>query len=150
MWPDARVIEFVGKNFMPARVHVRDDAADFKRFGERYGAQWTPTILLLDHEGTEGHRIEGFVDADEMLAQFALGLGHLAFKRNDWKEAEQRFREVVEMYAAGDVAAEALYWSGAARYKTTHDANDLTRTFHALSERYPTSTWAKKASVWKK
>ena len=150
MWPDSRVIEFVSQHYQPARVHVGDDAADFRRFGERYGAQWTPTILMLDHEGNEAHRIEGFVDADEMLAQFALGRGHIAFKRNDWKEAEQRFREVVEMYATGDAAAEALYWAGAARYKTTHDANDLTRAFHALSERYPASAWAKKASVWKK
>lgn len=150
MWPDARVVEFVRRNFIPARVHVRDDASDFMRFGERYGAQWTPTILLLDHDATERHRIEGFPDAEEMLAQFALGLGHIAFKRGDWKDAEQRFREVVEMSAAGDAAAEALYWAGAARYKTTHDASDLTRAYHALNERYPASVWAKKASVWKK
>ena len=88
MWPDARVIEFVGRNFVPARVHVHDDAPDFKRFGERYGAQWTPTILLLDHEGAEAHRVEGFVDADELLAQLALGLGHIAFTRNEWTESK--------------------------------------------------------------
>src|SRR2546422_5118149 len=30
-----------------------------KRYGERYKAPWTPTILELDPDGVEHHRIEG-------------------------------------------------------------------------------------------
>jgi hypothetical protein len=47
------VVKFVTENFMPARVHVRDDSALFQKYGEKYGAQWTPTILELDAEGVE-------------------------------------------------------------------------------------------------
>ena len=59
---------FIQENFIPARVHVKDQANDFKRFGERYNAQWTPTLLVIDPSGTERHRIEGFLPADDLLA----------------------------------------------------------------------------------
>jgi hypothetical protein len=37
-------------------------------------AQWTPTILVVGPDGKELHRIEGFLDAPELLAQLLLGL----------------------------------------------------------------------------
>ena len=132
------------------RVHVREQAADFKRLGERYSAQWTPTILLLDLDGTERHRIEGFLPTDDFLAQLMLGLAHAAFKRQDWKDAERRFREVVDRYPQTEAAAEALYWAGVARYKASNDAAALADTAKAFSERYTDTSWAKKASVWAK
>ena len=129
---------------------MREQAADFKRFAERYGAQWTPTILELDPDGVERHRIEGFLPADDFLAQLTLGLGHAAFKRQDWKEAERRFREVVERYPDGEAAPEALYWAGVARYKGSNDSAALADTARAFAERYTDTSWAKKASVWAK
>ena len=90
-------------------MHVREQAADFHRFGERYGAQWTPTILELDPDGAEQHRVEGFLDAPDLLAQLKLGLGKSLFKAKKWQEAERNFREVVEQYGQSDAAAEALY-----------------------------------------
>lgn len=129
---------------------MREQAADFKRLGERYSAQWTPTILLLDQDGTERHRIEGFLPTDDFLAQLMLGLAHAAFKRQDWKDAERRFREVVDRYLQTEAAAEALYWAGVARYKASNDAAALADTAKAFSERYTDTSWAKKASVWAK
>jgi hypothetical protein len=35
VWPDERVARFVNENFIPARVHVKDDAAAFKKYGEQ-------------------------------------------------------------------------------------------------------------------
>jgi hypothetical protein len=129
---------------------VREQAADFKRFGERYGAQWTPTILELDPDGIERHRIEGFLPVDDFLAQLELGLAHAAFKREDWREAERRFREVVDHYPNGEVAPEALYWAGVARYKGSKDSAALAETAEAFAGRYQDTSWAKKASVWAK
>jgi hypothetical protein len=150
VYPDERVARFISENFIPARVHVRDQAADFKRFGERYDAQWTPTLLELDPDGTERHRIEGFLEADDLLAQLRLGLGHSAFKRQQWADAERRFRELVAQFPNTDAAPEALYWAGVARYKATQDASALADTARAFGERYKDSTWAKKSSIWRK
>ena len=139
---------FISDNFMTARLHVKEQAADFKRVGARFGAQWTPTILLLDPDGTERHRIEGFLPADDFLAQLKLGLAKIAFKREDWKTAEKWFREIVDRHADADAAPEALYWAGVSRYKGSGDGSALGQTAQAFSQKYQSSTWAKKASVW--
>ena len=148
MYPDERVARFITDNFIPVRLHVREQAADFQRFGERYNAQWTPAILELDPDGTERHRIEGFIGVDDFLAQLMLGQAHAAFKHEQWDESERRYREVVERYPRSEAAPEALYWAGAARYKGTHDAAALTETARAFGERYRDTPWATRASVW--
>ena len=148
MYPDERVARFITDNFIPARLHVRDQAGDFARFSERFNAQWTPTILELDPDGIERHRIEGYLPTDDFLGQLILGLGHMAFKRGDFAEAEKRFREVVDTLPQSDAAAEALYWAGVSRYKKAGDASALGETARAFTQRYTTSPWAKKASIW--
>ncbi len=149
MYPEPRVARFITENFIPARVHVREQPEDFQRFGERYSAHWTPAILEIDPDGTEQHRVEGFVEADDLLAQLTLGLGRSAFKAKRWEEAERHFREVVDRYGKSDAAAEALYWAGVSRYRATGDGSALAQTAAAFDTRYADSPWAKKASIWK-
>jgi hypothetical protein len=140
----------VTEHFLPVRVHVREHPEAWKRLGERYGVQWTPTILVVDPAGVERHRIEGFLPVDEFLAQLTLGLGKSAFARQQFGEAERWFREAVERYPDTDAAPEALYWAGVALYKKTNDATALAHTAEAVTRQYPASVWAKKASVWLK
>jgi hypothetical protein len=131
-------------------VHVKEQAADFQRLGQRFGAQWTPTILVLAPDGNEWHRIEGFLPADDFQAQLMLGLARGAFKREKWADAEKKFREVAERFPNTDAAPEAVYWAGVSRYKATGEAGALGDTARAFAQRYQGSTWAKKASVWAK
>lgn len=145
MWPDERVARLVTENFLPARVHVRDK--DYKRVSERFGAPWTPTILLLDPGAVERHRIEGFLPVEDFLAQLTLGLGHLAFAAERWKDAERYFEDVVQRYPQTDAAPEAQYWAGVSRYKGG-DPGALAETARHFQAAYSDSTWAKKASVW--
>ena len=149
MYPDERIARLITENFIPARVHVKDQAADFQRFGERYNAQWTPTIIFLDPDGVERHRIEGFLPNDDFLAQLMVGLGQLSFRGGDFKAAERWFQRVVDTLPKTDAAPEAQYWAGVSRYKGSGDAAALGATAKAFSERYQDSTWAKKASIWK-
>lgn len=148
MYPDPRVASFVTENFLPVRVHVKRNQDDYTRVSTEYNAQWTPTILILDDNGKERHRIEGFLPADDFLAQLELGAAHAAFARQDFADAERRFRASVDAHRNDEVAAEALYWSGVARYKATGDGAALADTARAFSQRYSGTTWAKKASVW--
>ena len=148
MWPDERVVRFVNENFIPARVHVKDDAEAFRRYGDKYNAQWTPTILLLDSDGIEHHRIEGFLPNDDFLAQLMLGRAHMDFKQGKFAEAEKGFRDIVDKLPNTDAAPEAQYWAGVSRYKATNDATALKATAREFSTRYSETTWAKKASIW--
>jgi TolA-binding protein len=148
VYTDPRVVEFVSRNFIPVRVHVKENADAFKKLGERFSAQWTPTTLIVDSTGTERHRIEGFLPADDFLSQLMLGVAKAAFARQDYAAAERLYREVVERFPNTDAAAESQYWTGVSRYRATNDAGALKATAQAFTQRYRDSTWAKKASVW--
>jgi TolA-binding protein len=148
VYPDPRVARYISEQLEPVRVHVRDQKDEYKRLSERYNVQWTPTILILDSEGQERHRIEGFLPVDDFLSQLALGLAKSAFQRGDYVDAERRDREIVERFPSSDAAAEALYWAGVSKYKASGDAGALRETAAAFRERYQNTPWAKKASVW--
>lgn len=149
MYADHGVADFITQHFTPVRVHARDHAEAFKALGRRFSAQWTPTVLIVDSDGQARHRVEGFLPKDDFLAQLELGLAHSEFARGQFAEAERHFRQVIAGHPDGDAAPEAVYWAGVSRYKATGDAAALTDTARAFSERYTTSSWAKKASVWR-
>src|SRR5439155_21435434 len=98
--------------------------------------------LIIDPTGEERHRIEGFLPADEFLAQLMLGLGHEAFKRSDFTRAERYFREVVTSFPESDAASEALYWAGVSKYKASRDAAALEETYRQFQNRYRDTSWA--------
>ena len=149
MYTDPRVIAYINEEFRPVRIHVREDADAWKKTGGELGVQWTPTILVLSPEGKEQHRIEGFLPADDYLAQLGIGLAKAAFAGNDFAEAERRYRRVLETYPHSESAAEAMYWAGVSRYKASNDASALNETARLFERRYADTSWAKKASVWK-
>jgi len=147
VYPNPQVTSFIKTHFVPVRVHVKDQKDEFKRLGERFSAQWTPTILMMNSDGAVRHRIEGFLPAEDFLTQLMLGVGHAAFADGQFATAEERFRDVVGQHAFSDAAPEALYWAGVARYKASGDPKALKETAAAFAK-YPDSAWKKKASVW--
>jgi TolA-binding protein len=134
----------INEKFMPVKIHTKENPKAF----ERFGAQWTPTMIVAEPDGTERYRFEGYLPPEDFMAHLALGLAKAAFARGDWAQAERGFRTVLDRHPDSDVAPEALYWSGASRYKATNDAAALQETARAFEKRYSDSTWAKKASVW--
>ncbi len=125
-------------------MHIKEQKPTFQRFN----AQWTPTQIVLDPDGAERHRIEGFLPVDDFLAQLDLGLGKLDFQRQDYGQAEKRLRSVCATFPRTGAAPEACYWAGVAAYKGSDDIRHLASTAKALKEGYPESEWARKASVW--
>jgi len=89
VYSDPRVARFISGQLEPVRIHVREQKDEYQRLSERYNAQWTPTILVLDSDGEERHRIEGFLPVDDFLSQIALGLAKSAFQRKDYADAER-------------------------------------------------------------
>jgi TolA-binding protein len=148
VWPDERVAQFVEENFVPVQVHVSRQAEEFQKLGDRYGAHWTPMTLVLDSQGVERHRTEGYLPVNDFLAQLELGLAKVDFEKGRWTEAERHFERVVDSFPKSDAAPEAVYWAGATRYKATHDASALSDAARKLSSEFADSTWTRKASVW--
>lgn len=144
MYPEPRVTQFVKDNFTPVRLHVKTHPEAM----ERFNVQWTPTVVMLDSNGVERHRIEGYLDADELLGQLMLGAAHIAFAEKRFDDAERRYAEIVEKLPNTDAAPAGQYWTGVSKYKGTNDGSALAATAKAFQQRYGDTTWAKKASIW--
>lgn len=144
MYPDPRVADFVTRELVADRAHVKEQPTMWHRFGVR----WTPTVLVLDPDGREVRRIEGFLPADELLGQLELALGYLAVNRKRWADAERHFEAAVRDWPDTDAGPEGQYWAGVARYSASHEGGELKQVARAFRERYADTSWAKRASVW--
>ena len=105
-------------------------------------------MLILDSNGKERFRIEGYLPKDEFRAHLELALARVAFMSKNWADAERRYAEVIERYPNSKAAPEALYWKGVGRYKATNDHNVLGELPGQFQEKYPDSTWALKTAAW--
>jgi Tetratricopeptide repeat len=114
-------------------AHIKEHPAYFHRFD----AVWTPTVLILDSDGVERMRLEGYLPKDEFRAQLEMGLARLAFMNKDWADAERRYAEVLDHYPKSKAAPEALYWKGVSRYKATNDHTILGELPGQFKEKYP-------------
>jgi TolA-binding protein len=144
VYPEPRVTAFVSEHFEAVRLHVKTHPEAMGRFG----ANWTPTVMITGPDGKEHYRIEGFLPVDDFLAQLKLGYAQYLFKTGAFDEAEKRFRALVDEHPDGEAAAEALYWAGVSKYKGSGDASALGATAQAFKTRYTDTPWAKKASIW--
>lgn len=144
MYPNEEITNYVSSNFLPVKIHIKEQPAVF----ERFRVQWTPTLLVVDQDGVERHRFEGFLPVQDFKLQLALGLAHTAFGRKEWAGAESRYRDLVQRFPDSESAPEALYWAGVSKYKASGEPSALSETARQFQQRYPGSSWAKKASVW--
>ena len=109
---------------------------------------WTPAVVILDHEGKERFRTEGYLPREEFVAQLEMGLARVAFVHKQWAEAEKHYTAVVRDHASSKSVPEAMYWGVVTYYSKTKDHKVLGRVSQELAQKYPESIWTEKASVW--
>jgi len=129
---------------VPLAAHIKEHPAYFKRFD----AIWTPTVIVLDPEGQERRRSEGYLPKDEFRAELEMSLARVAAMSKNWADAEQLYSEVLERFPDSKVAPEALYWEGVSKYKASNDHSVLGEMPGKFKERYPDSEWALKTAAW--
>lgn len=115
---------------------------------KRFGAKWTPTLIILDEDGTEHHRFIGFLPPENFIAQIILGKGKVEFNLDQFEKAIQTFQEALVRYPKTEAAPEAQYLLGVTRYKVSHDPKDLKLGLEHLQRDYPNSEWTQKAQVY--
>lgn len=137
------VQKYIEAQFIPVKSECFwDKRTDLMK---RYAVKWTPTLLVLDSEGEEHHRVVGYVPDDDLLAHLELGLGKIAFDRDRYAEAGSHFQAVVDRYPEAGATPEAVFLHGVAGYWKTHDPKSLRRIYDTLSARYPQSEWARRS-----
>ncbi|HEY2114949.1 MAG TPA: tetratricopeptide repeat protein [Candidatus Angelobacter sp.] len=143
-YADPQLSSFIDQKFVPIGVHIKENPAGFHRFD----SVWTPTALVLDENGKERHRIEGYLPKEEFAAQLLLGLARVAFMQKKWADAEKLYEEILQKYPNSEAAPESVYWKAVSHYKATNDHTVLGEVPKILEQKYPNSVWAKKAIPW--
>lgn len=105
-------------------------------------------MLILDNEGKERVRIEGYLTKTDFNAALESALGRLAFIRKKYDEAERWYGDVLGRFGNSHSAAGAMYWKAVAHYKATNDHTVLGQVAEDLKSKYPDSVWASKAIPW--
>lgn len=105
-------------------------------------------MLLLDSDGKERVRLEGYLPNEDFIAALECGLGRIAFVHKKNADAERWYDDVVTRFGASHAAPGAMYWRGVSHYRVTNDHTVLARTAEDLRRSYPSSVWAAKAIPW--
>jgi len=105
-------------------------------------------VLLLDSEGRERVRLEGYLPNNDFVAALMSGLGRIAFVHKKYAEAERWYGDVVGRFAQSHIAPGAMYWRAVSHYKATNDHTVLGKVAEELRNTYPSSVWASKAIPW--
>jgi len=142
-YPDSRVVEFINGRMVPVQMLY-----DAQPFASTYNIKWTPTMIVLDGEGKEHHRIVGFLPPDEFIPALLLGIGKTAFDADELDKAMTDFDKIVTAYPRSAAAPEAMYLRGVVQFKKSHQAEPLKEAFEQLKRDYPASEWAKRATPY--
>jgi len=105
-------------------------------------------VLVMDPDGEERWRLEGYLSKDEFRAHLEMGLARLALIRKNWPEAEKRYAEVMERYPSSRYAPEAIYYRGVSRYSASHESAELAAVAQTFTEKHQDSIWAMKSLPW--
>jgi TolA-binding protein len=104
--------------------------------------------LILDQDGKERWRLEGYLTKDEFRANLEMGLARIAFMRKKWADAGGRYNAVIDRFPDSHFAPEAVYWRGVSEYKATNDHVTLEGVAKIFTEKYTDSVWAIKSQPW--
>lgn len=129
---------------MPLSAHIKEHPVYFHRFD----SVWTPSVIILDPNGEERFRVEGYLPKDEFRAHLEMGLARVAFMSKNFADAERRYTSVLERFPQSKAAPEALYWKGVSHYKATNDHTVLGEMPGQFQAKYPDSVWALKTAAW--
>jgi hypothetical protein len=139
---DHETASFINESFVPFTANLHEKAGLFGRFG----AAWTPTIIILSPRGAEVYRIEGYLPRDSFRAELEMALARVEFMGKQFQKAERWYDHIVSQHPSH--AAEAMYWRAVSRYSASHDPTPLMEVAKDLQAQQPNSVWATKASVW--
>jgi tetratricopeptide (TPR) repeat protein len=143
-YPNEKVVRFVDFNFVPVQIEVSNTA-----LMDQFKVNWTPTIIVLDADGNEVHRVVGFLSPEEFIPTFMVAKGQWYFNAGQHPEAQGMFDEALRDYPDSAAAAQAVFFLGVSRFKMTHDPKPLREAYDTLTAKFPGSEWAKRAAPYR-
>ena len=106
--------------------------------------------MVMDPEGDERFRLEGYLPKDEFAAWLEMGLARVAFMKKDWAAAETYLGDVINDHPESKFVPEAIYYKGVSRYSTVHDSAELAKTASTLNDQFAGNEWQLRSIPWLK
>jgi tetratricopeptide (TPR) repeat protein len=138
------VVDAIHERFAPVQINTQEESA--RPLIERYRQAWTPDVRVLAPDGYEMYRWNGYLPPFEFAAQLLVAQGQALLRMGDLDRAAGVYEAVLTRFPTSAVAAEAQYYRTVARYKASHERNDLSAGWDQLQSRYPESIWRTKQS----
>jgi hypothetical protein len=139
-YPDAKVAEFVNARMIPIQVLF-----DAQPYATDFNIKWTPTMITLDENGQEHHRVVGFLPPDQFIPAMLLGISKVNFDLERFPEALVDLEKIITEFPKAKAVPEAIFLRGVAGYKNTHDPKPLKAAYEKLQAEYPNSEWTDRA-----
>lgn len=143
-YPNPDVSSFLRTHVIPVRILYNQQP-----LAGRFRVVWTPTLIMLDSDGNELYREEGFLPPERIVPALMLGMGKVKVHAGKFKEANTYLSQLVAKYPNSEEAPEATYFAGVARFRDTNDLRAMREAYESLSKKYPRSSWTIKASPYK-
>ncbi len=100
---DAGTIRFINDNLIAMRIN----SGSIPRWAGNFTIQYTPTIIIVDDEGKERHRMVGFLPPNEFVPFSMLGMAKAAYESGRAKQTKTILSKVVSEYPGTDYARQA-------------------------------------------
>jgi tetratricopeptide (TPR) repeat protein len=105
---------------------------------------WTPDLRILDRDGVELYRWNGYLPPAEFAPQLIAAVAHGWLRLKEYEKATALYEELLRRFPTALVAAEALYFAGVSAYRKSHEAGELLKAWHELEKSHPYSEWTVK------
>ena len=130
--------------FIPLRINSQKQGEVFKK----YLVSWTPTVVVMDAEGREHGRFSGFLPPQELCARMILDGAKTMMTLEDFSLAIKCFDDIVEKYKGTFAVPEAIFYSTAAKYLSSHEPKVLKEGLLLLRKNFPDSEWTLRAKPY--
>lgn len=122
-------------------VQVDNSSDENKQIIQKYRHVWTPDLRILDGDGFELYRWNGYLPPPEFAGQLLAGLGHARLRRREYEQAEDLYARVLRILPTALAAPEAQYFAAVAAYRKSGESKDLLHGWHELEKTYPRTEW---------
>ncbi len=149
-YPDDAVSLAISTLFVPVQINTQDATRNTTETVQRFRQVWTPDLRIVDGEGIELYRWNGYLPPTEFLPQLLAGRAQALLRTGSGEGAADAYADILRRYPTSFVAPEVAYFAAVSRYRITHEASDLLGNWDHLQRRYPTSEWRTKQSFTEK
>jgi len=141
-YPQPFVQDAINQYCVP--VQYNNTLHESEEIVRRFHHIWTPDLRVLDADGSELYRWNGYLPPAEFTAQLLGALAHARLRLKQYDEAAALYRDVLRRFPTALVAPEANYFLAVTNYRKSDEGSDLLHGWHELEKTYPTSEWTVK------